>query len=49
MLLFYQYFQWKKAQAFKSEKIYIPTDVQVQIFSVSLTFHFSFSWKKICV
>lgn len=48
MLLFYQYFQGKKAQAFKSEKIYIPTDVQLQIFfSVSLTFHFSFSLKKI--
>lgn len=40
MLLFYLYFQWKKAQAFKSEKIHIPTDVQVQIF---FQFHLPFT------
>lgn len=47
MLLFYQYFQGRNTQTFQSKKIYIPTDVQIEIFfSVSLSFHFSFSLKK---
>lgn len=40
MLLFYWYFQGKKAQAFKSEKIYIPNDVQIKIF---FQFHLAFT------
>lgn len=38
MLLFYWYFQGKKA--FKSEKIYIPNDVQIKIF---FQFHLAFT------
>lgn len=39
------FFKGNKAQAFKSEKIYIPTGVPVWIFSVSLSFYFSFTSK----
>lgn len=40
MLLFYQSFQEKKAQAFKSEKICISDHVQIKIF---FQFHLAFT------